>query len=104
MRLASVVWWVWLLIVVAIISAPLAFGAPVAQARVQEVTITLFDDPCVLPAVSNLKQRATWTEAGKVYQGCWGSHALGIIMVYFDDRTIGALPVQAFTRIQVVQS
>lgn len=78
--------------------AAVAFGAPIAEAGDARVTITLFDEACAIAAVSNLPQRATWTEGGKIFDGCWAS-AGGIILLYFSDRSVVAVPTQVFQRV-----
>ena len=81
------------LLVVAIVQA-----APVATAGDDSVVVTLTDEPCALPAVANLKLRATWTEKGVTHEGCFAV-SQGLAMFYFADRTVVAIPVQAFTRV-----
>lgn len=77
-----------------------ANAAPMFQAQAEGVKIVIYDEPCKLDAVSNLKHRATWHEKGKVYEGCAGAHpAFPIIMGYFADKTVVALPVEMFTRV-----
>ena len=72
-------------------------AAPVAEAGGEGVRVLLTDEPCALPAVANLKNRATWTEAGKVTEGCWAA-GRGLVMLYFADKTVVAVPAQAFSR------
>ena len=74
-------------------------AGPIAIAKAGAVTITLYDEPCALPAVANLKQRATWAEPGKTYNGCWGASELGVVMLYFEDLTVAAVPMQVFVRV-----
>lgn len=102
-RIVPISWWLWALTVVAIIAAPVALAAPVAKASQGGVTITLFNDKCEIPAVSNLPMKATWTEGGKTYAGCWGGSEVGVVMAYFaEDRTVAAIPVQAFSRVSEI--
>ena len=76
-----------------------ALAAPIAQARAEGTTVTLFDEPCTIAAVSNLQRRATWAEAGKVHEGCWTGQQ-GLVLLYFaSDRTVVAIPAQAFERV-----
>lgn len=50
--------------------------------------------------MSNLQNRATYLEGGKTYEGCVGGNAqLGILVFYFEDRTVFAVPVQFFSRV-----
>lgn len=74
------------------------YAATIARAEVQGNIITLTDEPCAVSAVANLPFRATWWEAGKTFEGCYGySSSDGLILAYFDDKTVVALPVQIFT-------
>ena len=72
------------------------YAAPIAVATAPGVTVTLFDEKCKLPAVNNLPLRATWTQAGKTTEGCFGgfteANAIGI---YFEDGTVAVIPAQA---------
>lgn len=84
------------LLLLALLCAP-ALAAPVAEAVAEGVSITLTNEPCRLKVVSNLPARATWTEKGKTFEGCFGlSH--GVVAFYFDDRTVVMLPREAFKR------
>lgn len=75
-----------------------AKAAPIATATSGHLTITLYSDPCSLKAVSNLPQRAVWIEAGKVSEGCWGASQFGVIMAYFEDKTVAVIPFEVFRR------
>lgn len=73
---------------------------PVFEARTEAVRIVLYDEPCTLPEVTNLKLRAVWTENGKDFEGCWSAMApLGVVMGYFADKTVAAIPMSAFQRV-----
>ena len=74
-----------------------AAAAPIYRAEAEGVVITLYDEDCKLPEVSNLKKRATWKEKGKTYEGCAGQHpAYPIVMAYFSDKTVVVLPIDIF--------
>ena len=78
------------------------YAATVAEADGGDVKITLTDEPCALMAmVSNLRNRATWTEAGKVTEGCWAT-GRGLVMLFFADRSVVTVPAQAFHRVSGV--
>ena len=78
-----------------------AHAGPVYQADVEGVKIVLTDEPCNLPAVSNLQRRATWTEKGKTTEGCFGGHPqFPIVLMYFADKTVVVVPVQMFTQVR----
>lgn len=73
---------------------PLAVGASGA------VTVTLTDERCAMAAVANLPGRATWSEGGKIFEGCWGlMPETGIVLAYFDDKSVVAIPAAAFRRV-----
>ncbi len=72
------------------------YAAPIAVANAPGVTVTLFDEKCRLPAVTNLPLRATWTQHGKTNEGCFGGFTeAGAIGLYFDDGTVAVIPAQA---------
>lgn len=78
-----------------------AHAGPVYQADVEGVKIVLTDEPCQIPAISNLQRRATWTEKGKTTEGCFGGHQqFPIVMLYFADKTVVVVPVQMFTQVR----
>lgn len=74
-----------------------ASAAPIATASHAGVIVTLTDEPCALPAVANLPNRATWQQDSKTYEGCFGVRA-GLVLAYFDDRTVALLPLDGFIR------
>lgn len=77
-----------------------ANALPIAQTVTQDgQKIVLTDEECRLDAVKNLKHRATWTENGKVYEGCYGVHPAGVVLGYFADKTVVMIPVQTFTQV-----
>ena len=76
-----------------------AFAAPMAVTTQGEAKITVFDEPCKLKSVSNLKMRAIWVEKGKTFEGCWGIHGSGFVVSYFDDGSIALIPAQDFAAV-----
>lgn len=65
------------------------------------VVVTLLDEPCALAAVTNLPRRATWLEAGNTIEGCWAQSAiLPLVLTYWADRTVVAIPASAFAASQ----
>lgn len=102
MKRAFEVFYVLLLVAIAAFALTLAFP-PKAHAKVlagaesQGIKVILTDEPCKLSdVVKNLPYRATWTERGKVFEGCWAAHPqLPIVMSYWSDHTVGIIPVQA---------
>ena len=64
--------------------------------------ITLHSEKCQLTEVVNLPKRATWREGIKTFEGCWGLSPLGLVMFYFDDKTVAMVPADSFQRVQGV--
>lgn len=99
---AVILWWMWLCFAIALFLTPLyATAEPVYQATAPDgVRVTLHDDKCALPEITNLPRRATWIEQGKAFEGCWGARPdQGIVLAYFADKTVVSIPVQAFSRV-----
>lgn len=63
------------------------------------MSIVLYMDPCKLPEITNLKNRAVWTEKGVDTEGCWGVTQWQQVILYFKDRTATAVPQQFFVRV-----
>lgn len=100
MKPTRLAWILWALFIVGILFAGYAHADAVAVAKAGNVTITLYNEPCAIAAVANLKRRATWSEPGKVYEGCFAVSEFGVVMVYFaDDRSVGAVPTGAFVAV-----
>lgn len=97
--------WMWVVLIVAALAATLyagkVFGKPIYEADNGEVKVTLFDDPCELTdQIKNLRYKATWTEKGQVFRGCWSPiPQLKMIHVYFEDKTVGLIPVNALQQV-----
>jgi hypothetical protein len=85
--------------IVLVMIASYAYADPVFEAEDGGIRITLHNDPCKLEAVTNLPHRATWTEKGKVYEGCYGLTRFGVVMAYFDDKTVAVIPTEFFQRV-----
>lgn len=64
--------------------------------------ITLYDDPCELKEeITNLPYKATWTEGGKQFDGCWAPvQALGIVQMWFSDKTAFPVPLRLLKPVQ----
>lgn len=83
-----------------VIWATRAHAKPLYEAKSQGTSIVLYDETCALPAVTNLVLRAVWVQDGKSYEGCWGATPpLGVVMAYFSDKTVAAIPISAFERV-----
>jgi hypothetical protein len=114
-------WWGWGIIVVLCILVPTAchvqdvarvinaaagvIGQAHAGARFiaegTDAMIVLHDDPCAFTEqVVNLPLRATWQEKdARPIEGCWALNGAGVVMLYFEDRTVAGLPKTAFSRL-----
>lgn len=77
-----------------------AYGEPVYETSQGGVRIVVYNDPCKLDAIKNLPARAVWTENGKDVEGCAGARDdLGVVAIYFADKTMVLLPMFAFRRV-----
>lgn len=95
-RLPRFVFWIALLFCL----PTLAFSAPQYAAEADGARIVLHDEPCALKGVSNLRYRATWAEKGKVFEGCWGPRPQeGLVLGFFEDLTVVAIPIQMFAKV-----
>lgn len=67
---------------------------PIAQAAAGNgVQVVLHSEPCALKEITNLPNRATWTEAGASFEGCFGVRPeTGVVIAYFTDKTVVAIP------------
>lgn len=70
----------------------------VARAVEGDAVVILTDEPCAIAAVRNLPYRVVWQEREKKYEGCYHVHPSGIVVMYFDDRTVGIVPLRVFRR------
>lgn len=87
-----------LLLALLLIALP-AHADPLFIAKVEEFTVILHSEPCKQDAVTNLKRRATWTDKTGTTEGCWGAiPQVGLIILYFADRTATALPAAFFEK------
>lgn len=70
------------------------------QAKVGEITISLYKDKCEVPAVANLPMAAVWEEKGKRFVGCFGVNPeLGVVLLYFPgDKSVAAVPTGMFVK------
>ena len=94
-------WLIWALLAVTAVWATKAHAVPIYEAISEDgVKIVLHDDLCRLDAVTNLKSRVTWHEKGKVSEGCYGQHPSGVLIAYFDDKTVALFPMNAFRMIR----
>jgi hypothetical protein len=85
---------------VLVVAATGAYAAPLYEAKDDKLLIVLTDEPCNLPEVANLKHRATWTEKGKTFQGCYAIHpAVPFVLAYFEDKTVVLFPAEVFQRV-----
>jgi hypothetical protein len=92
----------WALLLIALVCWPAAVLAqPMFVTESDGVRIVLFDEPCQVKEVSNLPYRATWTEKGKVYEGCFAANpAFGVVVAYFkDDKSVATIPIDVFKKV-----
>jgi hypothetical protein len=89
----------WLVVLTCWPAAVLA--EPVFVAETAGVRIVLYDEPCAFQDTVKLPFRATWTEKGKVYEGCFAPHPhIGVVVAFFkDDKSVAAIPMDAFKRV-----
>ena len=77
-----------------------AKAEPVAAFEQQGVRIVVYTEKCDLGAVSNLPNRATWTENGQTIEGCAQAFPqFGVAAFYFADKSIAIVPLQMFQRV-----
>jgi hypothetical protein len=77
-----------------------AFAEPMVKANVQGIEITVYTEDCALKnVVSNLPKRATWVEKGKTFEGCAGATQFGVLIFYFNDKTVAVVPVEHFAKV-----
>jgi hypothetical protein len=93
----------WLGVVCLIVLVGLAtnvHAGPRFQVVADGAKVVLHDDKCAVSAVKNLPYKATWEEKGKVFQGCWGARPdAGVVMFYFDDKSVGIIPIAELTAV-----
>jgi hypothetical protein len=76
------------------------FSEPMVKANVQGIEITVYTEDCTLKnVVSNLPKRATWVEKGKTFEGCAGATQFGVLIFYFNDKTVAVVPVEHFAKV-----
>lgn len=75
----------------------IAWAKPLAIAQGDGVTVTLTDEPCAVKEIANLPYRATWTEKGKTFEGCWAVDE-SLVVSYWSDATVVVLPAQMFKK------
>lgn len=85
------------LLLALLLSCNTVSAAPVAIAKAEGVTVTLYNEPCAFTKVVALKNRATWEEKGVKYEGCFAVHIeAGAVVAYFSDKSIALFPAQIF--------
>ena len=109
MRKTIVPWVIWSVLILGSIMLLLRSGEVRADAaysaKVQDVTITLYNEPCKLTEHVAFPYRATWVEkSGAKFEGCWMVNPdIGSIIGYFrEDKSIAVMPMRIFTRVQGV--
>jgi hypothetical protein len=46
--------------------------------------------------ILNSRGRATWVEGGAVSEGCYVLHPAGLVLFYWSDGALGAIPSHVF--------
>jgi hypothetical protein len=95
-------WAFWVLILAAVWGISRQVRAdPVVAFEQQGVRIVVYNEPCALKgAVSNLPNRATWTENGQTFEGCVQAFPqFGVAAFYFTDKSIAIVPLQMFQKV-----
>lgn len=76
------------------------FAEPILRGESNGVVITIYDEKCTHPEVTNLPYRATWAQDGKVFDGCVGAFTgFGVAAFWFDDKTVSVVPLQLFKKL-----
>jgi hypothetical protein len=88
------------LMVVMMAAAASVSAEPFAVVQHGKAAVTLYREACELKDVSNLKNRATWEEDGKRFEGCFGVFFDAAIGFYFDDKQVAVIPVAAFVPVR----
>jgi hypothetical protein len=97
-RLTVIPWLLWAVIaafaIAFIFHAGRASAAPTFGVQDKGITIVFYDEPCALTEhVANLPHRAVWKEAGKTYEGCFGTRPdYEVVVAYFSDKTFALIP------------
>ena len=89
----------WFVLIVTLLFGCPANAEPLFRVSHESVVITLHNEKCEMSEVSNLPHFATWEEKGKSFKGCWGFHPLGVVMLYFTDKTVAVVPASAFSKV-----
>ena len=79
-----------------------ALAEPVARVGDSTAEVILYNDACQLPpsVIRNLPLRVTWrdhTDAGKLYEGCFGVVKGNQVMMYFEDGSVALMSTGSFT-------
>ena len=90
-----------LLLILAGVMVGNAKAEPMFRADAGEAVVTVYTEPCAVPAVGNLPKRATWQEKGKTYEGCAGQHPMFPILIFYfsGDRSVVVVPVEMFQKV-----
>lgn len=77
-----------------------AYAEPILSASDGNARVTIYEEKCARDEVTNLSNRATWEEKGKVNEGCAAYRPdLGVVIFWFDDKTVTVIPAAAFGRV-----
>lgn len=95
-------WSFWVLLGIALLAviSRQVKAEPIVAAESEGIRVVIYSDDCQMSdVVSNLPKRATWTDHGKEIEGCAGAFPGGIVLLYFADKTVVAVPMAMFQRV-----
>ena len=90
------------LFLLAVFYASVVLSSPYAVMNKGGVVITLNDDPCTLPFLTDSYKTAKWEQEGKVFNGCWTVNGLGIVLIWMNDKSMSGVPGYLFKRVEAI--
>lgn len=98
-NLTKLLWIALATILIGYMISPSANAHSIASATLGKTSVTLYTEPCTLKAITNLPQKAVWTEEGKQFEGCWAPTQFDVVITYWDDSTVALTPFAAFVKV-----
>jgi hypothetical protein len=79
----------------------IVLAEPIFAFEKDGIRLVLTNEKCTLGEVTNLPYRATWTEKGQTFEGCWSvAFDRQRVNAYFvSDRSVVSFPPQMFTKV-----
>ena len=90
---------------IGLLHSPMAGAKALAQAQDSTgIRVVLHDTDCMMTtSITNLPKYAEWLEGSKKVKGCWAVDSnLGMVIIYFADKTVVVLPAQIFEAVTEV--